>query len=812
MYFCNLAMLIALHASTERAARQKRQLRFRARRFQRSSTPGAAPVSSGETQPPGRMPLIQITDAYNEPLDLWLSPNHEGQTRFVRESDIPKAVADADDTDDANLLERADDDDGADDKSALCLPCEVEDEASVVRVPAPPPVGLVGLLKPIPTVLPHPDKDKELLKAVEDTRKFSSEAGVPTVFVTRPPRDVICRACRDVYRDPVIAHDGFTYCRQCAPKDFDSDDDEGIHHSTVDPDHDPTAALVEDHDAWEKVLAMQILCKNGLTFMDNAAGANRWVYNPEGCTQSITLEARAKHELDCGYRRARCSLPYGRRDNDSCPVTLYQFEREEHQRECPFRLVNCGIEGCAKRIQFNRRAQHTALCERKTFECANGCGWRGARNERAQHKNACELEVVTCGREDTEDPSLFCTHLAERRFMSPHANECEYRPTPCAHCKRKVSARHAAEHEKHCEERRVLCDDCGARVLERHLPEHREVHCGKGSFRCEFQKYGCAERGTRAELERHCADDAARHLRLVMLQLDAQHEKYARWYREVDDVKETVAERVRADDEVVAAVNAEVRRVEDEGKAEIVTLRRGLADLRAYYEEEVGRLQAQMKRVAKDSDARVADLRAENAALRTALSDKMTKDEMNAFVADASAFRETLEHETARARDEMDRHRQRWERDVSRVHEDIKDVRAMCDERVKAVDAAVAKHEASDHLRVDAVEAELHEANKEFVDDLDELARRQRDLEQRWQETNEALRGPRKLKESVRDLQWAETRAPEVTRPAVSAGKSGSVRHFGMGTTRDEKGLARSRAQGAAALLFGKGSRMDPVG
>ncbi len=251
--------------------------------------------------------------------------------------------------------------------------------------------------------------------------------------------------------------------------------------------------------------------------------------------------------------------------------------------------------------------------------------------------------------------------------------------------------------------------------------------------------------------------------------------------------------------------------MEDEGKAEIVTLRRGLADLRAYYEEEVGRLQAQMKRVAKDADARVADLRAENAELRTALSDKMTRAERDAFVADASAFRETLEHETARAREEMDRHRQRWERDVSRVHEDIKDVRAMCDERVKAVDVAVAAHESSDHLRVDAVEAELHEANKEFVDDLDELARRQRDLEQRWQETNEALRGPRKPRETVRDLQWSETRAPEVAPPPVaSAGKSGSVRHFGMGTTRDEKGLARSRARGAAALLFGKGSRMDP--
>ena len=83
--------------------------------------------------------------------------------------------------------------------------------------------------------------------------------------------------------------------------------------------------------------------------------------------------------------------------------------------------------------------------------------------------------MVTCGREDTEDPTLFCTHLAERRFMAPHANECDYRPVPCNHCKRKVSARHLPEHEAHCAERRVLCDDCGARVLERNLPEHKEV-------------------------------------------------------------------------------------------------------------------------------------------------------------------------------------------------------------------------------------------------------------------------------------------------------------------------------------------------
>ena len=69
------------------------------------------------------------------------------------------------------------------------------------------------------------------------------------------------------------------------------------------------------------------------------------------------------------------------------------------------------------------------------------------------------------------------------------------------------------------------------------------------------------------------------------------------------------------------------------------------------------------------------------------------------------------------------------------------------------------------------------------------------------------LRGPRVLKETTRDLQWAETRAHV---RALTQGTQG--KGFGMGTTKDEKGHARSRAQGAAALLFGKGSRMDPGG
>ena len=150
-------------------------------------------------------------------------------------------------------------------------------------------------------------------------------------------------------------------------------------------------------------------------------------------------------------------------------------------------------------------------------------------------------------------------------------------------------------------------------------------------------------------MERHCADDAARHLRLVMLQLDAQHEKYAQWYRGGRRERRRSRRGYERTTRWSPAVRAEVRRVERGARLRSSRCE-GLADLGSVLRGGgLGVCEAQTERVAKDSDARVADLRAENAALRTALSDKMTKDEMNAFVADASAFRETLEHETARA-------------------------------------------------------------------------------------------------------------------------------------------------------------------
>ena len=181
------------------------------------------------------MVLIQITDVFNEPLDLWLSPNHEGQRRYVRKDDLlpeqtgellgfteqtgedPRLtalVAQQNKSDREKQKKNSDEDGGGagggegDGGVVLCsfIPedddtnkksgnataivpwlqpgaaaagapsssgvggggaatttgaaatAESENDATAVRVPVPPPAGLITTLKPIPSVLPHPDK------------------------------------------------------------------------------------------------------------------------------------------------------------------------------------------------------------------------------------------------------------------------------------------------------------------------------------------------------------------------------------------------------------------------------------------------------------------------------------------------------------------------------------------------------------------------------------------------------------------------------------------------------------------------------
>ena len=500
--------------------------------------------------------------------------------------------------------------------------------------------------------------------------------------------------------------------------------------------------------------------------------------------------------------RVACGLPGMGRGVDCCPTIVLRRARASHRAACPYRLAPCPVPGCGRTVQHNRKAQHVSGCEFRTAECPNGCGWRGRRGEVTNHRSRCGLETTTCAREDSENPAASCAFRAERRFMAAHETECEYRAVACAHCGRGVSARHAAVHEASCAERRELCEACGANVLARRFAEHAERHCGRARLALRLRPlrmhHARHARGTRTPRPRGCpttppSGGARRRGREGVLPRVVRGRARAR---------ETAAAHVASTARALDAAARDVRRSEEEGKAEVERLRVALADLRAHYEEEVERLRVKTERFRADADARTRDVEAENAALRAALASKMTREEAETLRASFRTAVEKCEGEVEETRDAVERHKTRWERDVGRVREEAAAARRACDESVREVREKIERHAASDHLRVEAVERELHEANKDFIEDLDELAARQRDLEERWRSANETLRGERQPSETLADKSG---RRRGNTRRRRRARWWRDRREWERRWTRQRSGGSERRARRSSCSVEGRG-------
>ena len=158
---------------------------------------------------------------------------------------------------------------------------------------------------------------------------------------------------------------------------------------------------------------------------------------------------------------------------------------------------------------------------------------------------------MACGREDTEwgvggdKQRERCAYRGERRLATTHDEQCPFRGVACRHCDALVCARRLLEHERVCAERRVTCDACGDSVLERKLAAHVETECHKSDksafTRCGYHRFGCAFSGSPAALRAHAEEDAAKHLRLVALAVEASAASYDAWYGEVNAVRDEVA-------------------------------------------------------------------------------------------------------------------------------------------------------------------------------------------------------------------------------------------------------------------------------
>ena len=730
------------------------------------------------------MPLTQVLDPFGEPLDLWLSPNHEGQRRYVHPSELAEAAEARDGAGPSG--------EGATDPNAVVL-CEPvpEDGAGASRVPtwlrAGADAGVAPARAPTGRVpAPSPRRrgasgdegsssrrirasvggDDAPRRADEPDEtydpRFNNESGVPTVFVTRPGPHVTCRACRDVFLDPVVAHDGFTYCRGCVPNDFDAaaaDTSDAARGFVLGVDD-----LAADLGARERVAALHVLCRHGLRYVDSATGVGRWTHEPEGCAATMAVSARRAHEDACGFARSRCALPFGDSadsgggddgDADSCPMVVYRHEREKHRASCPYRLVPCSIPGCGERVRQNRLAQHVAVCDKKLATCPNLCPWRGRAGELARHRALCALEVVACGREDTEwgvgetrvnKQRERCAYRGERRLAAAHDEQCPFRGVACRHCDALVCARRLLAHERVCDERRVTCDACGDSVLERKRSAHRQTECHKSDKKvsargkCEYHRFGCAFAGSVAALRAHAKEDAAKHLRLVALAVEASAVSYDAWYEEVNDLRDEVARAVARAAKDVDAVEAETKRVVAAAARETAVSKTALADLRAFYETELLKVKEHAKRAQNASEKRIEAVVSENTALRSMLASRMTleaaeemKAELAARVAECAAAASSAEAEARR-------HETRWSKDVARIKESVEEAKRSMTATSLELERRIREYERLDGERVERVEKELREHVVECVGDLDDVAARQKALERRWRAANEKLR------------------------------------------------------------------------
>jgi chromosome segregation ATPase len=346
------------------------------------------------------------------------------------------------------------------------------------------------------------------------------------------------------------------------------------------------------------------------------------------------------------------------------------------------------------------------------------------------------------------------------------------------------------------------------------MDEHANRFCGSGAFACAFAPYGCPFRGAREELTRHEAEDAHKHLHLCAVQIEQARGTYAEWAEEIQTVKRQFERAAKEGKERVERDIAERTASEARAEEEIEALRTALTELKAHYEEEAVRLRRKAERTAAEAEARVKDVEAENAALRNVLASKMPRAEAEAIERRFEDAFAKCEAELEDAKATVARHETRWGADVARVKADVDAARAKADAAHAELLARVAAHAESDAARCDAVERELHDANKEFIEDLDELARKQREFEERWTRANEKLRGAR----GVLVEKGGEGGGVGAANARGFLGDASSGP--GPGPGRDAKPAAAlpssgkkargDRARGAAALLFGRGSRADP--
>ncbi|XP_057298850.1 TNF receptor-associated factor 5-like isoform X2 [Hydractinia symbiolongicarpus] len=110
----------------------------------------------------------------------------------------------------------------------------------------------------------------------------------------------------------------------------------------------------------------------------------------KGCEWNGTVDEVQNHlGKNCEYELLTC--PY-----EGCNMALQRRLLDEHERQCLYRLHNCGH--CEKPIVFKDLEEHLKLCDFLILPCPNGCsGYTAPRVQMRDHINTtCKYQIVPC--------------------------------------------------------------------------------------------------------------------------------------------------------------------------------------------------------------------------------------------------------------------------------------------------------------------------------------------------------------------------------------------------------------------------------
>ncbi|XP_065065622.1 E3 ubiquitin-protein ligase TRAF7-like isoform X3 [Rhopilema esculentum] len=159
-----------------------------------------------------------------------------------------------------------------------------------------------------------------------------------TLFVHPVSKKLLCMLCGSVFKEPIIASCGHTFCRICV----------SIKNNEPCPvDGAKLTAVVANLAVDEQINELYIHCKYGCRPCSSGV-PGEYEIHPDGCPMEIKFGTRAEHEALCEYAPIRCP------NSSTCP-TMIKLDLEEHLAQCqhlrcPNSRFNCPFKGTDEQV------------------------------------------------------------------------------------------------------------------------------------------------------------------------------------------------------------------------------------------------------------------------------------------------------------------------------------------------------------------------------------------------------------------------------------------------------------------------------